>query len=130
MKRRDSEVEAYIFIKDKLEELGWDPRNPARSPNGQVYTQNQVLEKDVFADALGRDRPENVVKISETKYWVIEAKNRREKLHKAISEAEDYAEAINKEGKVDIILISGVAGNDADKYDVENRFLVRSCPET
>lgn len=124
MKRRDSEVEAYIFIRDKLDELGWDPRNPARSPDGEVYTQNQVLENLTFQRALGQNRPENVVKISETKYWVIEAKNRREKLDQAISEAKEYAEDINDEETIDAVLISGVAGNDADKYRVETQFRV------
>lgn len=124
MKRRDSEVEAYIFIRDKLEELGWNPKNPARNPEGEVYTQNQVLENIKFQNALGQDRPENVVKLSETKYWVIEAKNRREKLDQAIHEAKEYARAINEEETINAVLLSGVAGNDADKYDVENRYFV------
>lgn len=122
MKRRDSEVEAYIFIRDKLEELGWNPKNPSRSPDGEVYTQNQVLENLTFQRALGQDRPENVVKLTETKYWVIEAKNRRKKLDQAISEAKDYADDINQEETIEAVLISGVAGNDADKYLVETQY--------
>jgi len=122
MKRRDSEVEAYIFIRDKLEELGWNPKNPARSPDGEVYTQNQVLENLTLQRALGQDRPENVVKLTGTKYWVIEAKNRREKLDQAVSEAKDYAADINQEDTIEAVLISGVAGNDADKYLVETQY--------
>ncbi len=123
IKRRDSEVEAYIFIRNKLEELGWDPRNPARHPKGEVYTQNQALEHNTIQEALGKERPENIVKLTETKYWVIEAKNQRKKLDQAIDEAKEYAEAINKEDTVEAVLISGVAGNDADKYLVQNEFL-------
>lgn len=121
MKRRDSEVEAYIFIRDKLEELGWNPANPARSPAGEVYTQNQALENLALQEALGQDRPENIVKISDTKYWVIESKNRREKMDQAVKEGiEQYAEPINDAGKVEVVFVSAVAGNDADKYDVKN----------
>lgn len=71
MKRRDSEVEAYIFIRDKLKELGWNPKNPARNPEGEVYTQNQALENIALQNALGQDRPENIVKISETQYQYL-----------------------------------------------------------
>jgi type I restriction-modification system DNA methylase subunit len=123
MKRRDSEVEAYIFIRDKLGELGWDVRNPERHPDGQVYTQNQALEHDELQNCLGQDRPENIVKLSETKFWVIEAKNQREKLDQAIEEAEEYAADINESDHIESVIISGIAGNDADKYVVENQYL-------
>ena len=39
---RSTETDAYIFIKKALGEIGWVARNPARNPNGQVYTQNEV----------------------------------------------------------------------------------------
>ena len=38
-----SEVDAYIYGRKELKELGWDIRNPAKTPQGQVYTQNQCL---------------------------------------------------------------------------------------
>lgn len=123
MKRRDSEVEAYIFIRDKLEELGWNPKNPARSPEGEVYTQNQALEHNELQKALDKDRPENIVKISETKYWIIEAKNKRDKIEQAVEEAKEYANDVNERGTIESVIISGVAGNDADKYVVENYYI-------
>jgi len=124
MQRRDSEVEAYIFIRDKLEEVGWDPRNPARYPEGEVYTQNQALENLALQDALGQDRPENIVQVTEDIYWVIEAKNKRQKLEQAVKEGiEDYAKPINEGGKVTAPFVSAVAGNDADTYDVKNFYL-------
>lgn len=123
MKRRDSEVEAYIFIRDKLEELGWDVRNPERHPDGQVYTQNQALEHDELQNCLGADRPENIVKLSETKYWVIEAKSQRRNLDQAIEEAKEYAKDINESDHIETVIISGIAGNETDKYVVENQYL-------
>src|SRR5439155_3640884 len=71
---RSSEVHSYVYIKNALKELGWDTRNPSRAPAGQVYTQNECLEHPEIQARLNQDRPEYVVKITETDYWVIEAK--------------------------------------------------------
>ena len=37
---RNSEVDAYIFIKETLESLGWNIKNPSRNAEGKVYTQS------------------------------------------------------------------------------------------
>ena len=42
IKVHDTETDAYIFIKQDLKEKGWDIRNPARHPSGEVYTKNEV----------------------------------------------------------------------------------------
>jgi len=73
-KATDSEVDAYVFIKENLKLLGWDIRNPGRHPAGQVYTQTECHAHTAIKNAFNLDRPENVVKISETMYWVIEGK--------------------------------------------------------
>jgi type I restriction-modification system DNA methylase subunit len=121
---RKTEVDAYVFIKETLKELGWDVRNPARSGSGQVYTQNECLEHPGIRAALNRDRPENVVKIADAIYWVIEAKSDQRMLGKAISEAEDYARRVNEAGGILAPFISGVAGNQATGYLMETRYLV------
>lgn len=33
-KGKDTEVDAYIFIRDGLKNLGWDTKNPSRNPSG------------------------------------------------------------------------------------------------
>lgn len=130
MKRRDSEVEAYKFVLDKLDELGWDTRNPERHPDGEVYTQNQALEHNELKRQLGQDHPENLVKISESKYWVIETKNKQCKLDQAVNEAiNQYADQINQSSTIEAALISGIAGNDADKYKIENKYLEDGDPK-
>lgn len=122
---RSTETDAYIFIKKALGEIGWVARNPARNPNGQVYTQNECLEHPEIKRFLVRDRPENIVKLSETKYWVIEAKRTKEQLAQAISEAEsDYANLINQSRSIKAVLISGVAGNEDDGYLIRTKLLV------
>ena len=122
-KPTSSEVHAYVYIKENLKLLGWDIRNPARYPSGQVYTQNECLNHPAIKDALVLDRPENVVKITETVHWVIEAKASHKALAQAVKEAEDYASSINDGGILQAAFISGVAGNDIDGYLVRTKFL-------
>jgi type I restriction enzyme M protein len=125
MKRaRSSEVDAYIFIKDNLRDLGWDTRNPSRCATGSVFTQNECLEYPEIQKQLGQDRPENVVKISETIFWVIEAKRNQADLQNAVEEAEEYARSINKSKNVKATFVSGVAGNEATGYLVQTFYLV------
>jgi len=121
---RATEVDAYIFIKETLRELGWDTRNPSRFPSGQVYTQNECLEHPAIRAALKTDRPENVVKVTETSFWVFESKRDQRQLAVAVSEAEDYARRIHRQAGVAAPFISGVAGNHATGYLMETRYLV------
>jgi len=124
VKAIDSEVDAYAFIKENLKLLGWDVRNPGRHPSGQVYTQTECHAQPAVKAALGLDRPENIVKITDTIFWVIEAKRTRKELDKAVAEAESYAEAINEGGVIKALFVSGVAGNRTDSYLVRTRFMI------
>jgi hypothetical protein len=119
----DSEVHAYGFIRDDLNRLGWDTRNPARFSGGQVYTQNECLSHPELKAALGLEKPENVVKITDSIFWVIEAKADRGNLARAVEEARDYALKINCRQNVKALFVSGVAGNQIDNYSIQNYFL-------
>lgn len=70
----DTEVDAYTWIKQDLKEKGWDTRNPTRHIEGEVYTQNEVYGHPEIHACLGFGKPENVVKLNATDFWVIEAK--------------------------------------------------------
>jgi type I restriction enzyme M protein len=123
----DSEVDAYAFIREQLREIGWSVKNPSRAPEGQVWTQNQIFAEPALKRALGLDRPENVVRLTATRVWVIEAKRKRSEIAKALKEAEDdYAGPINAAGEFEASLITGVAGNDSTGYEVRTRLLVGS----
>lgn len=123
-RNRTSEVDAYVFIKENLATLGWDVRNPARNPRGQVYTQNECLSHSEIQKFLGQTRPENIVKITETIYWVIEAKSEHNQLEQALEEAKkDYAEKINQSRNIKVRFITGIAGNKDDSYLIKTRFL-------
>lgn len=121
-KPRNTEVHAYIFIKRELEVLGWDTRNPDRVLTGQVYTQNECLGHPEIQKFLKQDRPENIVKLLEQYFWVIEAKKDRNQIEQALQEAEDYARVINESSIIQVKIISGVAGNEIDGFIVESRF--------
>ena len=121
----DSEVEAYRFILDQLKEMGWDTRNPSRQPSGQVWTQNQCLADPEIQRMLGAARPENVVRLAQTKLWVVEAKRDRSQIKQALAEAEaDYARPIDAGGNLTVPLITGVAGNDTTGYEVRTSLRV------
>jgi len=119
---RITEVDAYIFIKENLGTLGWDTRNPTRNPQGQVYTQNECLSHPEIQRFLGQERPENVVKIKESIFCVIEAKKEHSQLLQALTEAEEYARKINQSRNIKVKIISGVAGNQADGYLIKNKY--------
>ena len=115
-KPSDTEVEAYKFILDQLSTHGWNMKNPSRHADGQVWTQNQCLAHPEIKRALGATRPENIVKLSESRLWVIEAKRDRKELEKAVREAAEYTDAILAGGVLDVLFITGVAGNDTANY--------------
>lgn len=123
-KAQSSEVDAYVFIKENLGLLGWDTRNPARHPSGQVYTQSECLAHDEIKAAFGLEKPENVVMVETTVCCVIEAKRDHKQIEQAVKEAEDYATKINKHGgTLKAPFISGVAGNEIDGYLIRSKFL-------
>lgn len=126
----DSEVEAYHFIRENLAEVGWVVKDPSRLTGGEVWTQGQCLAHPEIKKQLGQTKPENVVKLTETQVWVIEAKSKVTMMAQALKEAEhDYARKITAGGKLAVPLISGVAGNDAGGYEIRTRLLVKGVYE-
>jgi len=117
-----TEVDCYIFIKERLKELGWDTRNPEQFPEGQVWTQNECLSNPEIKRYLIRDKPENIVKVSESVLWVIEGKSKQSLLEQAVEEAKSYAATLNYGVRFQVKFISGVAGNDAEGFLVQNLY--------
>ncbi|EFD92499.1 MAG: N-6 DNA methylase [Candidatus Parvarchaeum acidophilus ARMAN-5] len=120
-----SEVDAYVYIKNKLKEIGWDTRKPAQG--GQLYTQNQCLEEPEIKKYLHLDRPEYTLKINDSIFWMIEAKRDVSEINKALKEArEDYAKKVNQSDKVNVLIISGVAGDDEDGYVIRSEYFLNN----
>lgn len=122
-KRKDSEFRAYTWIESGLKDLGWNTHNPSSNPQGQVYTQHECHQNEALRNYLEGGTPENIVKVKENVYWVIEAKPTHLELDKATIEAENYATKINNSDIVKALLVSGVAGNSRDTYLVKTEYL-------
>ncbi|MFQ5572724.1 MAG: class I SAM-dependent DNA methyltransferase [Nitrosopumilaceae archaeon] len=130
-KPKNSEVDAYTYIKEELEKLGWIVKNPARVSDGEVYKQNEVLAHKELKKYLVRDMPEAVVKLNDSDFWVIESKRDKKEIETALDEAiNQYAKKINSSDKVQCIIASGVAGNDVDGYKVVNKYFKNNRWET
>ena len=122
-RRPGSEFRAYVWINDSLSEMGWDTRNPSGNPRGQVYTQHECHRDEELGRYLDGGTPENVIKVKEGVYWVVEAKRSHGELAKAVAEAKDYAGRISRSAKVKALFVSGVAGSDTDTFLVATEFL-------
>lgn len=120
----DTEVDAYIFIKENLSALGWDTRNPERAPGGQVWTQNECLGNPEIKRLFGLKRPENIVKVTEKVLWVIEAKRSQNELQAALTDARGRARVLNQSKRFQVRFISGVAGNSIDGFIMRSQFLL------
>lgn len=123
-RKRISEVHAYVHIHNELaNKKGW--------AKGQIFTQQECLSIPAIAEAFVKNKPENVVKVSEKIYYIIEAKNEREKLDIAVKEARDYyGKPVNKCGKVQALFITGIAGNQDDGFIAQSQYFNGSTWET
>ncbi len=128
---KNSEVDAYTYIKEELEKLGWIVKNPARVPEGEVYKQNEALYNLDIKEQLNREMPEAIIKLNEVEFWAVESKRDKKDIEKAIKEAtQDYADKINNSKKIKCVIASGIAGNDTDGFTVINKYLHNGKWET
>ena len=124
MKPRPTEVDAYVFIKRKLSEVGWCVKNPERNPDGQVWTQNECLSNPHLKPLLGLDRPENIVKVTERRLWAFESKSTHGGMRQALDDAHEYAAKLSAGNRYDAPLVSGVAGNNDDGFIVSTEIML------
>lgn len=115
-KHSPSEVHAYSHI--LIELVGKKNWN-----KNQIYTQQECLTIKPIAEFLGQTHPENIVKVNETVYYVIEAKNERIKIDIALKESKEaYADLINQSNLVKALFATGIAGNNEEGFVATSQF--------
>ncbi len=120
-KTKISEFRAYSYITNKLKLKDWNTSNPNKVDKGEVWTQQECLENPEIKKCLGSLRPENIVKVNPSLFWVIEAKEGKSKLQIAIKEAQQYADKINnKSSLITCSFATGISGNEDDGFEVRN----------
>lgn len=118
-----SEVHAYLHIVEELKKKNWKDEN--------IYTQQEGLSIPEIKKYLVLDKPENIVDIGRNTYYIIEAKNERNKLDTALSEARDgYARKINQSPVIKALFITGIAGNDNEGYIARSQYFNNGIWET
>ena len=115
MSIKKSEVSCYKYILDEIAKKGWDKKT--------VFTQQECLAIPEIKKYLNLDRPENVIKVKEEIFYIIEGKNEKSKINQAIKEAkEQYSKKINQSKKIKALFITGVAGNEEEGYISQSYF--------
>lgn len=109
------EVDAYFLLKES-KTLGGDTRNLEDVASGQAYTQNECLSNSVIKKRLYLDKPENIVKVTETVLGVIEAKRSHKQIEQVVKEAKSYAGKLKASNHFKALIVSGVAGNKLDSF--------------
>jgi type I restriction enzyme M protein len=119
-----SEVHAYAYIiKELIEKKGW--------VKNQIYTQQECHKIPEVKKFLGLTKPENIIDIDGKNYYVLESKNERKKIDIALKEArEDYANKINESNKIQVLFITGLAGNNEEGYIAKSQYLKNGKWET
>jgi type I restriction enzyme M protein len=119
-KIKRAESRARYFIRHQAQKRGWNVAHIGRG--GDVLEEQEIV--DFFPDiGLGLSRPDFLFSISGEPSLVVEAKNDPTKISKAISEAIEYAEAINATGKYKVNIAVGAAGEENHGFNVEVRYL-------
>lgn len=114
-----AESRCRYLVREIATQKGWDVRHPQR---GGQFLEEQEIE-DYFKDSgLGKTKPDFLVCKNYQPLIVVEAKNEKNKIDTAISEAVDYADTINKHGKYTVNIAVGVAGEEDNGYSFRTKF--------
>ena len=118
-KSKRAESRCRYLIRQVAAQKGWDTRHPQK---GGQFLEEQEIE-DYFKDSgLGNTKPDFLVCKDFQPLLVVEAKNDISKIDNAISEAIDYANAINAHGSYHVNIAIGVAGEEDNGYIFTTRF--------
>lgn len=118
-KSKRAESRCRYLVRQVAKQKGWDVRHPQKGGN---FLEEQEID-DYFTDSgLGKSKPDFLVCKNYQPIVVVEAKNEKNKIDEAISEAIEYAEIINNHGKYCVCIAVGVAGEEDNGYTFITKF--------
>lgn len=108
-----AETRCRYLVRNVAAQKGWNIKHPQK--NGDFLEEQEI--EDFFPDCgLCGVKPDFLVCKKALPVLVVEAKNDIKKIEIALSEAKEYAEAINAKGKYEVKVAVGVAGEEDHGY--------------
>lgn len=112
-KGKRAEARCRYLVREIANQKGWNIKHPQK---GGDFLEEQEIE-DYFPDTgLGKTKPDFLICKQYKPIIVVEAKNDLRKIETALSEAIEYANAINNHGIYSISIAIGVAGEEDNGY--------------
>lgn len=108
-----AESRCRYLIREVAQQKGWNIKHPQRGGN---FLEEQEIAAYFPDSGLGLTKPDFIVCKNYSPLIVVEAKNKINKIDEAVSEAIEYAEAINNHGTYNISIATGVAGEEDNGY--------------
>ena len=112
-KGKRAESRCRYLVRKIASEKGWDIRHPYK---GGDFLEEQEIEDFLPGCGLDGAKPDFLICKRMVPIAVVEAKNDRKKIEQALTEAMEYATAINRKGKYEIRIAIGVAGEEDHGY--------------
>ena len=112
-KGKRAESRCRYLIRETASQKGWNVKHPQ---NGGDFLEEQEIEDYFPGSGLKKMKPDFLVCKQYSPIMVVEAKNEIDKIDTALSEAIEYADAINTGGKYTVNIAVGVAGEEDHGY--------------
>lgn len=112
-KGKRAETRCRYLVREAASEKGWDIRHPQK---GGDFLEEQEIEDFLPDCGLDGTKPDFLVCKRGIPIIVVEAKNEINKIEQALSEAIEYADAINGKAHYTIKIATGVAGEEDHGY--------------
>ena len=108
-----AESRCRYLIREIAQQKGWNIKHPQK---GGHFLEEQEIAAYFPDSGLGLTKPDFIVCRNDIPLIVVEAKNEIGKIGDAVSEAIEYAEAINRQGTYTVSIVTGVAGEEDNGY--------------
>lgn len=108
-----AEARCRYLIREIAQQKGWNTRHPQR---GGHFLEEQEIAAYLPDSGLGLTKPDFIVCRNDSPLVVVEAKNEMNKIDEAVSEAIEYAQAMNSHGTYSVSIATGVAGEEDNGY--------------